>query len=453
VPRPQLHRYGSDRRRNHNRSRFGGSMRLAVLFFVLVAINVYVFFLRGGTSITDVLKAGAIKSEGLKQQKKKRAAQKQKRIKGQPQDDSIVVRSTLKGHTGLASALSAMNLEPQQTTRIIAALRTKLNMRSLRPEHSFVARLDPTKRRLRSFVFNISPIARVIVERRANGSFHTRRVEQALETRVARVGGRISSSLVRSMSQAGESSPLVAKFVELFSWDINWYADPRPGDEFRIIVEKKFLGDKFYRYGNILAAEYRGKHGRHRAFYYASKAGKGDYYSADGRSIRRDFVKTPLNFRRISSKFSNRRLHPVLKRRRKHRGLDYAAPRGTPIWAASDGVVIAAKRSRGAGNYVMLKHKNHIVTAYMHMTRFARGMKAGVKVKQRQFIGTVGSTGLATGPHLHYEIRVRGKHIDPMKFKVPRGKLLSRSARQKFFTLLETMVTKLESIRTKIAAK
>jgi murein DD-endopeptidase MepM/ murein hydrolase activator NlpD len=165
--------------------------------------------------------------------------------------------------------------------------------------------------------------------------------------------------------------------------------------------------------------------------------------------VQRSFLKTPLRFRRISSRFNRRRFHPILHRTKGHFGVDYAAPRGTPIWAAADGTVTAVKRTRGAGNMVSLRHGGGVRTIYMHLHRFARGLQQGQRVKQRQVIGYVGSTGLATGPHLHYGMYVYGRPIDPLKFKVPEGAPLPASERERFLAEVTARREKLEALALK----
>jgi len=425
-------------------------MRLGALFAVLVGINVYVFFFRGGTSIQDILKTSAITKQSQTTSKAKPSAKKtdskaSKKAAGL-KDDSLILRGSLKGHMGLSSALAAQKLSNSQINELIEVLRTKLNMRSLRPEHTFEIRLDPRTSKVRKFTYRTSTVSAVVVSRGAGGSFRVRQEERKLRTKLKRQGGRIHTSLNSAVSKAGEGPALVAQFVNLFSWDINWYADPRQGDTFRVLVEKRYLSGKFYKYGRILAAEYKGHNGRYQVFYHKSKNGHGAYYSADGRAIRRAFLKTPLNFRRISSKFNKKRFHPVLHRTKGHYGVDYAAARGTPVWAAADGEVLKAARSGGAGNMIMLSHAGGIKTVYMHLNGFAKGIKRGAKVRQKQVIGFVGSTGMATGAHLHYGMMRGGKHLDPLKFNVGKGPLLPRQERNRFLDDLPERRAALESI-------
>lgn len=450
--RPDYYGLGSQRGRARRRTGWRGSMRLGALFAVLVGINIYVFFFRGGTSIHDVLKTSSIARKNVLASKRSAQAEVKSPEKGAPPaDDSIIVQGTMKGFVGLSGALAARKIDQPQINELIAALGTELNLRTLRPEHSFEARLDPKDGRVRRFMLRTSQISAVEVTRTA-GALKARKQESSLTTKVVQVGGRIESSLIRAITKAGESSPLVFMFVDLFSWDINWYADPREGDEFRIVVEKQYLGETFHRYGHILAAEYRGKVGRFQAFYYKPSSGPAGYFVPEGRSLRRAYLKTPLNFRRLSSRYNSKRFHPVLHTTKGHYGVDYAAAVGTPVWAAADGTVAAAARSGGAGNMVVLNHASSVATVYMHLSRFAKGLKAGQKVRQRQLIGHVGSTGLSTGPHLHYGIKVRGRYVDPLKFNIPRGEMLARGDRIRFLDQLPDRMAALESIAIQTTA-
>ena len=180
--------------------------------------------------------------------------------------------------------------------------------------------------------------------------------------------------------------------------------------------------------------------------YFVRNDGKGGYYTPEGRSIRRAFLKTPLSYRRISSGFDTKRLHPILHRTKGHFGVDYAAPTGTPIWAAADGTVLKIGRYSGAGRMVLLQHASGVRTVYMHMHRFATGLRRGVHVKQRQYIGQVGATGLATGPHLHYGIYVRGRPIDPQEFEIGKGPLLPAEDHARFSAELPLKLAALQTV-------
>ncbi len=451
LHRPDYYGLGSQRGRARRRGGLRGSMRLGALFAVLVGINIYVFFFRGGTSIHDVLKTSAIeKKKGPRAGASHASAAEKSRETSQsrpaPEDDSVLVQGGLKGHLGISGALQASKIDGAQVTELVTALGAELNLRSLRPEHTFEARLDPKTGQIRRFVYKTSPVTSIEVTRDVRGVLRAKKLESKLTTKLVRVGGKVESSLNASMSKAGETSALVAAFVELFSWDINWYADPREGDEFRIVVEKQYLGASFYRYGKILAAEYRGKVGRFQTYHFKPSSGVAGYYVPEGRALRREFLKTPLNFRRLTSKYNTKRFHPVLHTTKGHYGVDYAAPTGTPVWAASDGKVLTVARAGGAGNMVVLSHAGNVSTMYMHLSRFAAGLKAGQKVKQRTLIGYVGCTGLCTGPHLHYGIKSGGRYIDPLKFNPRKGEMLPRADRIRFLDQLPDRIAELEGI-------
>lgn len=436
------------RGRVKRRSKWRGSVRLGLLFATLVIINIYVFFLRGGTSINDILKTSAIASKAASSHLAPALSSSKASNTASMPNDSVVIHGTMKGSLGLANALAGHNLGIRKINELTTALSAELNLRTLRPEHTFELHLDPKTNDVRKFIYRLSPISTVEVIRTSQGLYKTRKQEATLTPKIVEFGGSIESSLNHAISKAGETGALVATFVDLFSWDINWYADPREGDEFRIVVEKLFHGDKFYRYGKILAAEYSGKVGHFQAFYFNPKNGQAGYYTPEGRSIRRPFLKTPLNFRRLSSKFNMHRFHPVLHTTKGHFGVDYAAPAGTPVWAASDGTVASASFSKGAGNMVVLSHAGGIATIYMHLLRFAPKLRAGLKVKQHQLIGYVGSTGLSTGPHLHYGLRKHGQYIDPLKFDPPRGELLPQADRLRFMEQLPKQIAMLQRIPT-----
>lgn len=449
MRRQDYHGLRSKQYRSKRGGSWRGSMRLGLLFAVLVGINVYVFFFRGGTSIQDILKASAIKKSG------EDAAQKLKAdpesgddvmLGGKAQVGTKVIKGSIKGHLGLAPALASVKLNQEQTDELVAALRPVLDMRTLQPRHQFEVHLDPASGNVRKFIYRLSKISAVVATRGRDGTLRARKAERKLDVKRLRLAGMVKTSLDQAILAKGEAYSLVSRFVSLLSYDINWYADPREDDEFRIIVEKRYLGGKFFGYGKMVGAEYKGILGRRQVFYYTNRAGKGGYYTPEGRSVNRTFLKMPLNYRRVSSSFDRKRYHPVLHRTKGHYGVDYAADPGTPVWATADGTVTKSGRFGGAGKMVQLSHKNHVSTVYMHFSRIARGIKAGRKVRQRQVIGYVGSTGLASGPHLHYGIYVRGKYVDPMKFDGGKGPLLPKNERLRFLDKLPDLRADLESI-------
>lgn len=261
------------------------------------------------------------------------------------------------------------------------------------------------------------------VNRQENGRFETD-VDKRHVIRMPQVAtGTIKSSLYLAAQNAGLPDRLIVPFIELFSWDLDFTRDVRRGDTFRVVYEE-ILDERgeFIRYGKILAGEMALK--RKDEPVSAFLAPNGDYYDKDGRAKKRALLRTPLKFTRISSHYNLQRKHPVLGYTRAHRGTDFAAPTGTPVQAAGDGRVVSVKWNGGYGRYVKIKHNNRYSTAYAHLHRYARGLRPGKYVRQGQTIAYVGSSGMSTGPHLHYEVHVNGRQVNPMRVKLPKGEPL-----------------------------
>ncbi|BBD08538.1 M23 family metallopeptidase [Desulfovibrio ferrophilus] len=263
------------------------------------------------------------------------------------------------------------------------------------------------------------------------------------ETRVVR--GRIDSSLFGAVSDCGESPALAVRLSEIFAWDIDFIRDIRTGDMFSAVVEKRFRDGKFSGYGTIEAAEFVNQGESFKGFLFADKHGIKSYYDENGRSLRKAFLKAPLNFSRISSGFNLRRLHPVLKIRRPHPGIDYAAPMGTPVKTVGDGLIIKKGWDKGGGRYLKIRHNSVYETTYMHLKGFAKGMKQGVRVKQGQVIAYVGSSGMSTGPHLDFRMKKSGSFVNPRRIKSPSCAPIAEKQMAEFETLIGPLLAKLES--------
>jgi len=236
------------------------------------------------------------------------------------------------------------------------------------------------------------------------------------------VSGEITHSLFYAMQKIGESDILAVRMANILEWELDFFNDIRTGDSFRLVVEKKFCRGKFIGYGKILGVDFVNQDRLIRGLYFEDEKTRG-YFRPNGKSLKRGFLKSPLKFFRISSKFQKRRLHPVLGRYQKHNGVDYAAPRGTPVRATADGKVAVRGYAKANGYYIKLKHNNGYYTLYLHFSRFKRGLREGEYVKQGDIIGYVGSTGYATGPHVHYSIKKYGNYLNPLHFKAPTKKL------------------------------
>ncbi|PMZ89625.1 MULTISPECIES: peptidoglycan DD-metalloendopeptidase family protein [unclassified Pseudomonas] len=262
--------------------------------------------------------------------------------------------------------------------------------------------------------------------------------------RSAYVHGVINSSLSQSASRAGLSHSLTMDMASVFGYDVDFAQDIRQGDEFDVIYEQKVVNGKAVGTGPILSARFTNRGKTYTAVRYTNKQGNSSYYTADGNSMRKAFIRTPVDFARISSKFSMGRKHPILNKIRAHKGVDYAAPRGTPIKAAGDGKVLLAGRRGGYGNTVILQHGNTYTTLYGHMQGFAKGVKTGGTVKQGQVIGYIGTTGLSTGPHLHYEFQVNGVHVDPLGQKVAMADPISKAERARFLAQSQPLMARMD---------
>ena len=242
-----------------------------------------------------------------------------------------------------------------------------------------------------------------------------------LESRARESSGIIKDSLFLAGQDAGLSDNLIMRLVSIFGWDIDFALNIRKGDSFKVIFEEKFKQGIKVAEGPILAAEFVNRGKIYKAVRYTSPDDETGFYNEDGYSMRKAFLRTPLTFSRISSKFNLNRKHPILNKIRAHKGVDYAAPAGTPVKATGDGTVVSIGRNGGYGNMIVLRHGGIYNTAYAHLSRYAKGLKKGQKVKQGDTIGYVGSTGLATGPHLHYEFRVNGVHHNPLTVILPKA--------------------------------
>ncbi|MEW6163372.1 MAG: peptidoglycan DD-metalloendopeptidase family protein [Nitrospirota bacterium] len=283
---------------------------------------------------------------------------------------------------------------------------------------------------------------------RTESGFCAEKVTIEYDRRIQHFGGVIKDNLISSISSIGEDREnllLALQLSDIFAWDIDFTTDLRNGDIFKIVVEALYLDGEFKKYGDILSAEFL----NNGEIYYAYRFehdGKTDYYDAEGKSLRRAFLKAPLSFRRISSGFSQKRFHPILRIYRPHLGVDYAAPSGMPVSAVGDGIVIFAGYKGQNGNIVIIRHPNGHKTYYGHLSKFGNSIKSNVKVKQGQIIGYVGATGLATGPHLDYRIKVNNRFVNPLTLKLPRGRSIPKTSMAEFRNFKNQMDRRLASI-------
>jgi murein DD-endopeptidase MepM/ murein hydrolase activator NlpD len=280
---------------------------------------------------------------------------------------------------------------------------------------------------------------------REDDGFAARITSQPVETRIRTATATIDSSLFQAAEAADISDIVALKLANVFAWDIDFVLDIREGDRFTAVYEQIYQDGKYLRDGEVLAAEFINSGKAYRAVRFVSDAGSAGYYAPDGRAMRKAFLRAPVEFTRVSSVFNPHRKHPILNLIRGHMGTDYAAPTGTPVHAAGDGRVSFEGRRGGYGNALILAHSNSVSTLYGHMSRFASRLRVGAHVQQGEVIGYVGMTGLATGPHLHYEYLVNGVHRNPQTVQLPGAEPLRADALQKFRSMTAPLFADLTS--------
>lgn len=294
--------------------------------------------------------------------------------------------------------------------------------------------------------YKVSPLKTLLIERMITADGYLAKLyERTPVTRQRYIGGEITNSLFADAEKAGLSNNMIMRFSSIFGWDVDFSQDIRPGDQFRIIYNEQLLDGEKIRDGHIVAAEFINQGHKYTAIRYTDSEGNSSYFSPDGASMRKAFLRMPVEFARVSSGFSLSRKHPALNRIRAHKGVDYAATTGTPIKASGDGKILWKGTKRGYGRTIILQHGSEITTLYAHMSRYNDKLKKGSLVKQGQVIGYVGRSGLATGPHLHYEFRVNGQHKNPMTVKIPDSSPIPKKEQEAFAALAEQMQTQLET--------
>jgi len=348
-------------------------------------------------------------------------------FKGQPGADpssaalsppplACIFKGELDRNESLYLSLLRRGLSYQLTYELTSALKDKFDLRKSLPGDTYT--LLATQDSILSFEYQKGLRERCRVTKE-NGEMKAVVEPVEFQRMVKSLQGEIESSLWLSMIGLCESPELIMKLTEVFEWEIDFLTEPRKGDRFRVVFEEQYREGAFVRYGDILAAEYSSGDKVHQAVLYRPPGGRKGYFDPSGKSVRKAFLKSPLNYRRISSRFSHSRFHPIFKRYQPHLGVDYAAPRGTPVVASGDGVISYAGWKKGFGKIVEIRHPNGFVTSYGHLSRIARGIGRGVVVKQKDLIGYVGNTGASTGPHLDYRVKADGRYVNPLRMVAP----------------------------------
>lgn len=342
---------------------------------------------------------------------------------------TIMLQQTIRYGETLAGLLQDCAVLPGDIVRAVSALQKTFDPRDLRAGYSIQVAVDSAGA-LHELLYHPSPEIAVRVERTADGELTSRCDTLALTPEVFLLTGEVESTIYGAVLERGERPELLMNFTDILQWDVDFLYDTQRGDRFRILFEKMFVitpdGQReFVRYGRILGASYEPvqlpPEKFFTAFYFKPENGKDGYFDRDGKSFQKTFLKSPLSYRRISSTFSSGRRHPILNKVRAHTGVDFAAAVGTPVMASANGTVLEVGWKGGYGNCVVIAHKNHYTTLYGHLSRFAESLKAGDNVAQSEVIGYVGSTGLSSGPHLHYTMFLNGQPINPLRMQPSSG--------------------------------
>lgn len=363
---------------------------------------------------------------------------------GLPVDSFKVSTDEIKSNQFLGAILNGYGLPALTIDEIVKKAKPIFDFRKIRPGKKYTAFMSAdTNSTLNYFVYQPNKTEYVVVD--LTDSVNVYVGEKEVVTKVRRASGVIQSSLSKTMSDQHLSPNLSVRLADLYAWTIDFYRIQK-GDYFQVIFEEQYVDSERIGAGRILAANFNSFGQDNYAFAYDQGDGE-DYFDEDAESLRRAFLQSPLKFGRLTSAYTKRRFHPVQKRYKAHLGTDYAAPTGTPILAVGDGVVIAAKYAKYNGNYVKIRHNGTYTTQYLHMSRIGKGIKPGVRVKQGQTIGYVGSTGLATGPHVCFRFWKNGAQVDHRREKLPASKPIKKSEKEKFKIHAEEWKMKLDSIQ------
>lgn len=343
----------------------------------------------------------------------------------------------------LSRLFQRAKLSPTEVHRIASSKHGR-QLRDLYPGETFRFGIDSTGG-LAELHYVKSPLESLVFTPDGNRYSAETRLREP-EIFAAYTEGVIYDSLYLAAKKANLPDKLIMELANIFGWDLDFVFDIRPGDSFSVMFEDRYLEGEKLASGNIIAATFTNRGKTYQAVRYKNSQGLSHYYTPEGLSMRKTFLRTPLDIFRISSNFNLRRKHPIHKKIKAHRGVDYAAPRGTPVYAAGDGKVIAAGYSKANGNYVFVQHGQTYITKYLHLNN--KKVRKNQTVRQRQLIGTVGATGYATGPHLHYEFLVNGVHRNPRTVKLPKAQSIAKAEKAAFASSTAVALAQLAEYKT-----
>lgn len=339
------------------------------------------------------------------------------------------ITETVRPGDNLSLIFQRAGLSDRKLYEFMASNKDTKVLKRIHPGHTIEFQIEDQQ--LLGLKYSKSPLSALEFKRTAKG-FSSNQLDRQPDLHTAYREAVIKDSLFMAGKRANMDANLIMELANIFGWDVDFALDIRQGDSFKVMYQEKFLDGEKLGNGPILAAEFVNQGKTYKAVRYEDSKGVTHYYTPEGHTMRKEFLRTPVDFARISSHFNLRRKHPVLNRIRAHKGTDYAAPRGTPIKAAGDGKIIHAGRKGGYGNTVIIQHGQTYKTLYAHLHKFRRGIRSGARVKQGQIIGYVGATGLATGPHLHYEFYVNGAVRNPVTVKLPKARSIARNELNRF---------------------
>ena len=345
----------------------------------------------------------------------------------------------------LPGLLARLGVDGEEARRVLDAARESKALGRMIAGRSVLARVTSGGQLL--LLRYLVADEKLVTITRAGGAFQAREQPVVLESRQIMRSGEIQGSLFGATDAADVPDRIASEMAEALSGDINFHKDLRRGDHFSVVYDAFYLDGQLVKTGRLLAAEFVNQGKAYQALYFKDAQGHEGYFTPEGQSLRRAFLKSPMPFSRISSGFSGARFHPILNLWRAHKGVDYAAPTGAPVRSIADARVEYVGRQGGYGNLLVLKHQGAYSTAYGHLSRYGKGIKRGARVSQGQVVAYVGATGLATGPHLHFEFRVNKVQVDPQKLKLPTSYALDPRAKGQFATKAQPLVASLRLLR------